>query len=99
MDARRLGDVIIETKRYTGSGIEVKPGAREQHRSNKEKLAFTYWAVCDSIDPESWHGEVMFGSSVLLTTEAAANAASAGRLAEDALAAKVFALFGEPVSA
>lgn len=85
----------FESKRFTGSGTEVRPGARDRHHSNLEKLAFTFWAVCDSVDPESWHGEVRFGSTVLLTTEAASDEGMAGRLAERALEAKVVALFGE----
>ena len=85
----------MEIRRFTGSGIEVKPGARDRHRSNRENLAFTFWTVCDSVDPDRWHGEVMFGSTVLLITEPATNTAAAGRLAEDALEAKITALFGE----
>lgn len=87
--------VHLERKRFTAAGVEVRAGARDRRHSNLEKLAFTFWAVCDSAEPESWHGEVRFGSTVLLTTEAAADEAMAGRLAERALEAKVVALFGQ----
>jgi hypothetical protein len=87
--------MYLERKRFTGTGVEVVPGARDRHHSNLEKLAFTFWAVCDSVDPESWHGEVLFGSTVLIRTQAAANETMAGRLAERALESKIFAVFGE----
>ncbi|MDR7254170.1 hypothetical protein J2X46_003163 [Nocardioides sp. BE266] len=90
--------MYLESKRFTGAGVEVVPGARDRHHSNLEKVAFTFWAVCDSIDPESWHGEVMFGSKVLIKTETAENEAMAGRLAERALEARVVVVFGDPGS-
>jgi hypothetical protein len=90
-----LNRMYIERKRFTGAGVEVRPGACDRHHSNLERLSFTFWAICDSVDPESWHGEVRFGSSVLLTTETAADETTAGRLAERALEAKVLTLFGE----
>ena len=91
-----LGHMHLQRKRFTGAGVEVKPGARDRYHSNLEKLSFTFWAVCDSIDPESWHGEVRFGSTVLRTTESAPDEAAAGRLAERALENRVLDLFGDP---
>ena len=85
----------IQSTRFTGTGVEVASGARERHHSNLEKLAFTFWAVCDATEPENWHGEVKFGSMTLLTTESAPNEQIAGRLAERALEEKVVTLFSD----
>jgi len=87
--------MYLERKRFTGSGVEVLPGARDRHHSNLEKLTFSFWSVCDSVDPERWHGEVKFGSATLLTTGPAAGETAAGRLAERAFEARVASLFGE----
>jgi hypothetical protein len=93
--AATLSSMHIERKRFTGAGVEVRPGARDRHHSNLKKLSFTFWAVCDSVDPESWHGEVRFGSTILFTTKAAADETTAGRLAEGALESKVLTRFGD----
>lgn len=85
----------MQSKRFTGTGVEVTLGARDRHHSNLEKIAFTFWAVCDATQPESWHGEVMFGSKTLLTTESAPNEQMAGRLAERALEERIVTLFSD----
>jgi hypothetical protein len=84
----------METRRFTGRGTEVRPGARERHLTNQDKLSFTFWLVCDSVDPEAWHGEAKVGSTTVLITEAAADEVAASRMVEKAFEAKVAALFG-----
>lgn len=85
----------MESRRWTGAGVEVVPGARSRHFSNLEKLTFAFWAVCDSVGPDVWHGEVWFGSQRLLVTEPANDENAAGRLAENALESKIVALFAD----
>lgn len=85
----------LTTERFTGNRVKIEPGARDRHHSNLEKLTFTFWAVCDTVDPDSWHGEVKFGTATLLITEPAPNDEAAVRLAEKALEGKVAAVFGE----
>lgn len=48
-----VDDIHLERKRFTGTGVEVRPGARDRHHSNLEKLSFSFWVVCDSVDPSA----------------------------------------------
>jgi len=74
------------------AGVEVVPGAQVQVRSNMEQLGFTYVAVCESIDPEKWHGEARLMGTTLLATPAMDDYRQAGRAAETALKERLVAL-------
>lgn len=91
---RRYPLAMLRSERFTGTGVKVRPGARDRHGSNLERLTFAFWAVCDSVDPEAWHGEVVFGSVTLLKTDSVPDEHQAGRLAERALEARLLAVLG-----
>jgi hypothetical protein len=85
----------FERKRFTGEGVEVLHGARSRHHSNLELIRFQFFAVCDQVNPEAWHGEVLFGSRTLLRTASFPDELAAGKQAERAFEARVVALFGQ----
>jgi hypothetical protein len=74
---------------------EVRPGLRLPRPTTADHVRFVITAVCDSSEPEQWHGEVSFGGQVLITTPIVDDHDRAGRDAEAALTAKVVSLFSE----
>ena len=81
---------MIVTK-YIGS-YEVCAGARVPYPSIQERLSFSFITVCDAVEPEVWHGEVMFAGSVLLATGPVNSRDKAGRDAETAFLERVRAV-------
>jgi hypothetical protein len=72
---------------------EVRAGLRIHGHPTPGRISFSVSAVCDSVHPEAWHGEVTFGDEILLCTQTTGDHAAASRAAEKALAAKVVEIF------
>jgi hypothetical protein len=79
----------------TIAGHEVVPGLRLPHPSGRDRLQFNIQVVCDSAEPERWHGEVNFSGSLVLATPPVGSHTQAGREAEQALARKVVEIFSD----
>ncbi|WP_460933690.1 hypothetical protein [Phycicoccus ginsengisoli] len=83
------------TSTTTIRGVRLEPGARIPAPSNEETLRFAFVAVCDSVAPERWHGEVMFAGKVVLRTKDHPTYEQAGRAAQLALTDRVLQLLGD----
>lgn len=82
----------FQTTKIIG-GREVVAGLRLPHPSARDRLQFSIQVVCDSVEPERWHGEVTFGGSLLLATPSVGSHTRAGHDAEQALTRKVVEVF------
>ncbi|WP_244930360.1 hypothetical protein [Nocardioides sp. W7] len=82
----------LQTKHLIG-GVEIKVGTRLLQHHSLLQRAIVIAAVCDSVQPMRWHGEVALFGQCILRTESVASDALAARAAEDAFAAKALALF------
>lgn len=87
---------MIMSKQIFIGGTEVKPGASIRHHTNHDKLSFEIFAVCDSVEPLLWHGEVRYAGNVLIRTAPTDDDGKAGRFAESLLTKRVIALFADP---
>ena len=74
-------------------GYQVRAGLRVPWDSSHERLSFSYFAVCDGTDPQTWHGEVVFAGQVWHRTTEFDSHHLAGRAAERALVQRLAALF------
>jgi hypothetical protein len=74
-------------------GYEVRPGLRMPWDSNRERLSFSFFTVCDDTAPQQWHGEVVFAGQVLHRTAGFESHHEAGRAAERALVERIVSLF------
>lgn len=70
----------------------VKPGARWNRPM--QELRFDLAVVCDSAEPERFHGEVLYRGRLLASTESFGTYERADRAAQHALDQKVIDLFG-----
>ena len=85
---------FMHRKKYIGP-YEVVPGLRIPGPSSRDKISFTIVAVCDSANPESLHGEVMFSGTAVISTLTVDSHDQPSRAAERALSAKVVELFSD----
>ena len=74
-------------------GYQVRAGLRIPWDSSHERLSFSYFAVCDGTEPQTWHGEVVFAGQVLHRTASFDSHHLAGRAAERALVQRLVGLF------
>jgi hypothetical protein len=74
-------------------GYEVRAGLRMPWDSNHERLTFSFFTVCDEVQPPQWHGEVLFAGQVLHRTRSFDSHHLAGRAAERALVERIVSLF------
>lgn len=84
---------MMEMKRYI-NGNEVVEGLRLASPAQMPQFAIA--AVCDSVAPDSWHGEVTLNGVPILRTRPAASDDQASRDAAAALRERWIALFSEP---
>lgn len=75
----------------TIAGVAVEPGARI--RSLTTNLQFELEAVCDSAEPEQWHGEARLLGVTLLRTPPVHDYFRAARAAEAALKERLVRIF------
>ncbi len=85
---------MMHTTHYVG-GQEVQPGVRIAFPSNHEHITFKITAVCDSTDPDRWHGEVALADVVIIRTGSTDSYDRAGRDAEATLKRRLVRAFSD----
>lgn len=85
--------IHMQTTHYASNGQELRPGLAIDVPTNDRAIEFRLKAICDAV-PDQWHGEVRFGSEVLLRTEAVASENAAGHRAEAMLRERIVQVFG-----
>lgn len=85
---------MMQTTIYVG-GQEVQPGVRIAVPSNHEHITFRITAVCDSTNPDRWHGEVALAGVVIIRTGSTDSYDRAGRDAEATLKRRLVRAFSE----
>lgn len=76
-------------------GVEVEPGARLSRPIATPR--FSVVAVCESVEPDRWVGELQLNSRVVATTEQHATPDAACRAAENLLIDRLVVLLEAPV--
>jgi hypothetical protein len=74
---------------------EVRAGLRLPRSTTTDSVRFAITAVCDSSEPEKWHGEVSFAGRLLISTPVVDSHDKAGHDAEAALTAKIVHVFSD----
>ncbi len=82
---------VLRATQYV-AGREVRHGARIPIAV---KIAATISAVCDSTEPERWHGEVKLADTVVLRTDPTDSFERGGREAEVALKKRIVQIFSD----
>ncbi len=85
----------LVTTYYTSDGQELRPGVRVAHARHLQPISFTVDAVCESVEPVIWFGDVRFAGQFILRTEAVESEEKASHQAEQVLIAKIVSLFSE----
>lgn len=88
-------DLSPRIRKTVNGGYEVRDGVVVPYRPGGVKLSFDVSAVCVSASPERWHGRVTYAGRTLMTTEPVNDWEKAGRLAQNALEARIVELFAD----
>lgn len=86
---------MLRTTHYV-DGQEVRAGVRITVHSNYDHISFRVAAICDSTNPDRWHGEVTLADTVIVRTGSTDSHERAGREAEAALKACLVRVFSDP---
>ncbi|GAA0197370.1 hypothetical protein GCM10008944_13500 [Cytobacillus oceanisediminis] len=75
----------------TLNGRRIEPGA--EFPEPFQQLRFQIVVICDSVNPDKWHGEVRLGPHAVITTSSYDSYEQAGRQAKNAYEAKIVEIF------
>lgn len=81
----------FEVRRTIGN-VEVKPGAVITHNPNLQ-LRFAVHAVCQTVNPDTWVGRLIFNNRTVAETTSYGTYEQAARAAEAILTERIASLF------
>lgn len=81
----------FESRRYV-NGVELKPGAVISH-DPQVQLRFSIQAVCVTVNPDTWAGQLSFNGRVVAESNPCATFEQAADAARTLLTERITALF------
>lgn len=81
----------------TIDGVEIQPGAVISADPNFQ-LRFSVQTICETVEPDSWRGQVLLNGTVIIRTEPVASRDKAIATAKDELIKRFSTILGAPVA-